>query len=212
MQETSRVHYLPLFLFLLWLAPLAQAQYIAVGGWGLFSQDLSTAPPAGAFGGPAQSEFSNTGILAVDAGIGFFPFLAAGLHYSYARPELFLRRGDAFGSSARADLGAHTLTFEARVRTPQIAGFRLYGLGGVGFSRFALDVKQAVEIPFPGGAPDNVLSAVASVGGGIEKSVAPLVHLKLEARDYITPISEQFFRPGGTWHRTAIIGGIVLGR
>lgn len=212
MHERNRARRLLLLLFLVWLAPLAHAQYIAVGGGGLFSQDLSSAAPAGTVGGPARSEFSNSGILAVDAGIGFLPFLAAGLHYSYARPELFLRRGDAFGSSARVDLSAHTLTFEARLRTPQIAGFRLYGLAGAGFSRFALDVKQAVEIPFPGGAPDNILSAVGSVGGGIERSVAPLVHLKLEARDYITPISEKFYRPGGTWHRTAIIGGILLGR
>ena len=204
-----RAHYL--FLFLMMTLP-AHAQYIAVGGGGMFSQDLSSAPPAGTVGGSARSEFSNSGILAVDAGMGFFPFLAAGLHYSYARPEMFLRRGDAFGSSARVDLSAHTLTFEARLRAPEIAGFRLYGLGGVGFSRFALDVKQAVEIPFPGGAPDNVLSAVASVGGGIEKSVAPLVHLKFEVRDYITSISEKFYRPGGTWHRTAVLGGIVLGR
>jgi len=210
MAPMRKAHYLSLFL--LWFAPLAHAQYIAVGGGGLFPRDLSSAQADGAVGGPARAEFSNTGILAVDAGFGFLPFLAAGLHYSYARPELFLRRGDAFGSSARMDLGAHTLTFEGRLRTPEIAGFRLYGLAGVGFTRFALDVKQAVEIPFPGGAPDNVHSAVFAVGGGIEKSVAPLVHLKLEARDYITPISEQFFRPGGTWHRTAIIGGIVLGR
>lgn len=201
-----------LVLFLLLLAPPVHAQYIAVGGGGLFSRDLNSGQAGGVVGGPARSEFSNSGILAVDAGVGFFSLLTAGLHYSYARPELLLRRGDAFGSSARVDLSAHTLTFEGRLRTPQIAGFRLYGLAGVGFTRFALDVREAVETPFPRGAPDNVLSAVFPVGGGIEKSLTPLVHLKLEVRDYITPVSERFFQPGGAWHRTAIIGGIVLGR
>ena len=158
------------------------------------------------------ADFTKSGILAVDAGIGFFPFLSGGLHYSFARPELFLRRGDAFGSSARVDLSAHTLTFDGRFRTPQVAGFRLYALAGAGFTRFTLDVKQTVEVPFPRGAPDTVLAPVGTFGGGIERSVAPFVHLKLEVRDYVTPISSQFFAPGGAWHRVSAIGGIVLGR
>ena len=206
------------FIFLLavcWLAgsaPRAHTQFIAVGGGGLLPQNLSAPPPAGRVGGPAGADFSRSGILAVDAGIGFFPFLTGGLHYSFSRPELFLRRGDAFGSSARVDLGAHTIAFDGRFRTPQVAGFRLYALAGVGFTRFHLNVKQAVEVPFPRGAPDNVLTPVGTFGGGIERSIAPFLHLKLEARDYVTPISEQFFRPGGVWHRVAVIGGIVLGR
>ena len=198
-----------------WLAgsaPPARAQFIAVGGGGLLPQNLSAPATAGRVGGPASADFSRSGILAVDAGIGFFPFLTGGLHYSFSRPELFLRRGDAFGSSARVDLGAHTITFDGRFRTPQVAGFRLYALAGVGFTRFHLNVKQAVEVPFPRGAPDNVLTPVGTFGGGIERSIAPFLHLKLEARDYVTPISEQFFRPGGVWHRVAVIGGIVLGR
>lgn len=192
-------------------ASTAHAQYIAVGAGGLFPQDQSGAS-AGGIGGPALSDFGRSGLLAVDAGIGFLPFLGANLHYSYSSPSLVLRRGDAFGSSAVTDLGAHTLTFDARVHTPHFAGFRLYGLVGGGFTRFSVDVKQVVEIPFPGGDPDNVISPVFTMGGGIEKSVAPLVHLKLEARDYVTPISKDFYAPGGAWHRVAVIGGIVLGR
>jgi hypothetical protein len=163
-------------------------------------------------GGPALSDFGRSGLLAVDAGIGFLPFLGANLDYSYSSPSLVLRRGDAFGSSAVTDLGAHTLTFDARLHTPHFAGFRFYGLVGGGFTRFSVNLKQLVEVPFPGGDPDNVISPVFTVGGGIEKSVAPLVHLKLEARDYVTPISRDFFQPGGAWHRFAVIGGIVLGR
>lgn len=200
-----------LALLLTVFAPTARAQYIAFGAGGLFPQDQSGSP-AGGIGGLATSTFGNSGLLAVDAGIGFLPFLGAGLHYSYSSPQLVLRRGDAFGSSAVTDLGSHTLTFDARLHTPHFAGFRLYGLVGGGFTRFTLNVKQTVETPFPGGAPDNVLSPVFTMGGGIEKSVAPLVHLKLELRDYVTPISRDFFQPGGAWHRVAVIGGIVLGR
>ena len=189
----------------------ARAQYIAFGAGGLFPQDQS-GDAAGGVGGPALSEFGNSGLLAVDAGIGFLPFLGAGLHYSYSSPSLLLRRGDAFGSSAITDLGAHTLTFDARLHTPHFAGFRLYGLVGGGFTRFSVDVKQVVEVPFPGGDPDKVISPVFTVGGGIEKSVAPLVHLKFEARDYVTPISKNFYAPGGAWHRVAVMGGIVFGR
>ena len=190
---------------------IAHAQYIAFGAGGLFPQDQS-GDGASSIGGLATSDFGRSGLLAVDAGIGFLPFLGAGLHYSYSSPELVLRRGDAFGSSAKADLGSHTLTFDARLRTPHIAGFRLYGLAGGGFTRFTVNLKQVVEDPFPSGEPDNVLSPVFTLGGGIEKSVAPLVHLKLEVRDYVTPISRDFFHPGGAWHRVAVIGGIVFGR
>ncbi|MBI1955855.1 MAG: hypothetical protein HYS38_05630 [Acidobacteria bacterium] len=212
-----------LILFFVGVVPVARGQYLAIGGGGVFSQDLSsesqilplastqpTQIPISV--GSGHSNFTASGLLAVDAGIGFFPLFSAGLHYSYARPELSLTRGDFFGSSALVNLSAHTLTFDARLRTPEIVGYHLYGLLGGGFSRFTLDVKRQVEVPFPGGAPDDALSPVFTFGGGIEKSVSPLVRLKLEVRDYVTGVSETLFRPGGAWHRVAVIGGIVLGR
>ena len=212
-----------LILFFVGVVPAARGQYLAIGGGGVFSQDLSSesqilplASPqptqAPIAPGPGQSNFTASGLLAVDAGIGFCPLFSAGLHYSYARPELSLTRGDFFGSSALVNLSAHTLTFDARLRTPEIIGYHLYGLLGGGFSRFTLDVKRQVEVPFPGGAPDDALSPVFTFGGGIEKNVSPLVRLKFEVRDYVTGVSETLFRPGGAWHRVAVIGGIVLGR
>ena len=213
-----------LILFFVGVVPSARGQYLAIGGGGVFSQDLSSESQILPLAnpqptqvpiiqpGPGHSNFTASGLLAVDAGIGFFPLFSAGLHYSYARPELSLTRGDFFGSSALVNLSAHTLTFDARLRTPEIVGYHLYGLLGGGFSRFTLDVKRQVEVPFPGGAPDDALSPVFTFGGGIEKSVSPLVRLKFEVRDYVTGVSETLFRPGGAWHRVAMIGGIVLGR
>ncbi|MBI4463405.1 MAG: hypothetical protein HY647_01765, partial [Acidobacteria bacterium] len=176
-----------LLLFFLGVVPAAHGQYLAIGGGGVFSQDLSSESQAD------RANFTASSLLAVDAGVGFFPLLSAGLHYSYARPELSLVRGDAFGSSALVNLRAHTLTFDARLRTPEIIGYHLYGLLGGGFSRFTLDVKRQVEVPFPGGAPDDALSPVFTYGGGIEKSVAPLVRLKFEVRDYVTGVSATLF-------------------
>jgi hypothetical protein len=98
------------------------------------------------------------------------------------------------------------------MRTPEAFGFRVYGLVGGGFTRFTVNVKQVVETPFPEGVPDNVISPVFTFGGGIEKSVFPLLRLKFEVRDYMTAISKDFFSPGGSWHRLAVFGGIVLGR
>ncbi len=190
---------------------VSHAQYIAIGVGGSFPQD-QIAAGIGSVGEPARSDFGNSGLLAFDAGIGFLPFLGAGLHYSYSSPELVLRRGDAFSSAAISDLGAHTLTFDSRLRLPEVGGFRLYGLAGGGFTRFTVNLKQIVEVPFPRGDPDNVISPVFSIGAGIERSIGPLVRLKFEVRDYVTPISRDFFEPGGTWHRMAFIGGIVLGR
>jgi opacity protein-like surface antigen len=122
-----------------------------------------------------------------------------------------IQRGDAFGSSAEVELSAHTVTFDTHVRTPSAFSFRLYGLAGAGVTRFGVDVKREVEIPFPGGAPDNITSFVFTYGGGVERHLHQLVHLRLEVRDYLTPVSKQLYEPGGTWHRLAVIGGITIG-
>ncbi|MBI4442393.1 MAG: hypothetical protein HY649_03335 [Acidobacteria bacterium] len=198
--------------FIISLAVPARAQFISIGGGELFSQDLRSEAQPGLVGGPARSEFDRSGLLAVDVGFPVLPFLGAGLHYSYSRPALFLQRGDAFGSSAQLQLRSHTLTFDARLRTPQAFGVRLYALAGIGLSRFNLDVQQLVEVPFPGNTPEGILSPVFAFGGGVEKTIFPMIRVKLEVRDYVTPISEDLFRPGGGWHRVAVIGGIVLGR
>lgn len=189
------------FVILLTLA--AQAQFVSVSGGGVVTQDRNAT---------ARADFSASPILAVDAGLPIFPFVTGGVHYSYSRPELSLFRGDAFGSRATVGLQANTLTFDARVHTPQFSGWRLYGLAGVGLTRFGLNVKQQLETPFPGGAPNSVTSPVFTYGGGVERSVLPLVRLKFEVRDYLTGISQRFFPPGGTFHRTSVVGGIVFGR
>lgn len=194
------------------VAPIASAQFISVSGGGLFPQSLSSSAPAGRVGGADRADFSNPLIVAVDGGIGFLPFLGVGVHYSHARPELTLRRGDAFGSSAIVDLSANTLTFDARLHTPRFFGFRGYAFAGAGFTRFSLNVKSQVEVPFPKGVPDSLTAPVGTFGGGVEKKLFPLLAGKLEVRDYLTPIPDTLFLPGGMWHRVAIFGGIVLGR
>ena len=214
-------------LVLVFSANFGRAQFISFGGGGMIARDLkddTTAsgaiipvisfgpPPNLAVRGTDRADFSSGPIMTIDAGTGLLPFLTGGLHYSYARPDLALKRGDAFGSSAQVDLGAHTLTFDTRFRTPHYAGYRLFGQLGAGFTRFSLAVKEAVEVPFPGGAPDKTLSPVLTYGGGVERSISPLLHLKLEVRDYLTGVSDQLYRPRGASHRIAITAGIVIGR
>ena len=199
---------------LLLMPTLAPAQYFSVGVGGLFSQGRSAAlanPLAGNVLGTASADFSKTGILTLDAGTSVLPFMTAGVHYSFSRPELTLRRGDAFGSSAVADLNAHTLTFDARLRAPRVVGLRPYGLAGVGFTRFNMSVRNQVEVAFPGGA-GSVTSPVFTFGAGVERKLLPLVGAKLEVRDYLSPLSEKFYQPGGSWNRVAVIVGLVLGR
>ncbi len=186
----------------------AHAQFVSVSGGGVVTQDRT----ASAGLGTARADFSSSPIVAADAGLPIFPLVTGGVHYSYSRPGLSLFRGDAFGSRAEVGLQANTLTFDARVHTPQFSGWRLYGLAGVGFTRFTLDVNQQVESPFPSGAPNSVTSPVFTYGGGLERKVVPLVRLKLEVRDYLTGLSNRFFTPGGTFHRTAVLGGVVFGR
>jgi len=75
-----------------------------------------------------------------------------------------------------------------------------------------LNVKNQTEVPFPGGTPGNITSPVFTYGGGVEKKLVPLVRARFEVRDYLTPISDQLFRPGGSWHRVGVVAGVVLGR
>ncbi|MEE8177211.1 MAG: outer membrane beta-barrel protein [Acidobacteriota bacterium] len=193
------------------VAQLAQGQFLGIGGGGLFSKDLGGGTAAGPVPGSARSEFGNGRIFTLDVGTRVYPYVSSGLHYSFSSADMLLVRGDAFGSSAEAELSAHTITFDTRVRTPSAKRFRFYGLAGVGITRFGLDVKSELEVPFPGGAPDNVTSFVITYGAGFERHLRQLVHLRLEVRDYQTFISDQLFQPGGAWHRVAVIGGITVG-
>ena len=167
---------------------------------------------AGTIGGIARADFNHAPIVAFDAGMGFLPFLGAGVHYSYSRPGVELRRGDAFGSSATLDLGGHIVTFDARVHTLRFSGFRAYGFAGAGVSRFNITVKSQVEVPFPKGVPDTLTAPVVTFGGGLEKKFFPLLSWKAEVRDYVTTIPSQLYKPGGAWHRVVVLGGVVLGR
>lgn len=200
----------PTLLFF-WIAPLAQGQFLGVGGGGLLPQDLTGENAAEAVSRPPRSEFSNGGIFTLDAGLRRFRYGTAGFHYSFSSTGLHLERGDAFGSSAEIGLTAHTITADLRARAPSAYRFRFFGLAGAGLTRFGLEVKRAVEVPFPGGAPAGFTSFVFTYGAGVERHLHQLLHLRLEARDYLTPVSEQLFRPGGLWHRVVIIGGFTLG-
>lgn len=197
-------------LLFLCLPGTAGAQFVGLGGGRLLSQNLADDATAGAFGTP-RAESETGGIFALDVGFRRFKNIVLGVHYSSSGADLRIERGDAFGSRADVELKAHTFTFDTRVRTPSAFSFRLYGLAGAGLTRFGLDVKQEVENPFPGGAPDHITSFVLTYGGGVERHLHQLVHLRLEVRDYLTPASEQLFAPGGSWHRLAVIGGITIG-
>ena len=202
-----------LFLLSLLMVPAASAQYVAVTAGGLFPQDLSGATRAGNFTGTAHADFDHASSIGAEAGFGFLPFLGIDLHYSYSKPGATLQRGDLLGSSAKLDLSIHTLTLDLRVHAP--AAFRLkpFGFVGGGFSRFSLDVKQQVEVPFPNGIPSNLYGPVISYGGGFDYKFLPLIGTRLEIRDDVTPIvSNKIFQPEGSWHRLGVSVGVVLGR
>ena len=196
-----------LLLLLLCLSSAAHAQFLGIAGGRNFPQDLGR-PSSGA---SPRSEFGHGGFFSLDVGLPAFRFVTMGVHYSSSGSDLRLERGDAFGSRADAHLSAKTVTFDTRVRSPFVSSFRFFGLGGAGVTHFGLDVNQAVENPFPGGAPGGLTSFVFTYGGGIERHLRQLAHLRIEVRDYVSPVSTQLYRPGGLWHRVAVIGGITIG-
>ena len=193
-------HFLVLFLYV----PSAQAQFIGFAGGGNLPRDLGQ-------GSLETSDFDNSGYFAVDVGLRRIGLVTMGVHYSSAGSDLRLDRGDALGSSAELDLSHKTVTFDTRVRSPFVSSLRFFGLAGAGVTRFGVDVKQAVENPFPQGVPGGITSFVFTYGGGVERHLHQLVHLRFEVRDYVSPVSDQIYRPGGLWHRLAVSGGITIG-
>ena len=193
------------FLFLLLLcASSAYAQFVGIAGGRNLPLDLGR-------GSSERSEFPHGGYLALDFGMRAFPLVNMGVHFSLAGSDLRLARGDAPGSRADVGLSAKTVTFDTRLRSPFVSSFRFFGLAGAGVARFGLNVQQAVENPFPQGAPGGITSFVFTYGGGIERHLHQLVHLRFEVRDYVSPVSTQLYRPGGLWHRVAVSGGITIG-
>ena len=201
----------PKFFSLLCLAlgiiPAAQAQFVGIGGGRLLARDLGR----GAKVGSPRSEFRGGGLFALDVGFHRFPHGILAVHYSTAGADLSLARGDTLGSSAEARVRSHTVTFDTRLRTPFVSSFRFFGLAGAGITRLGLDVKRETGTPFPGGAPGGFTAFVFTYGGGVERHLHQLVHLRVEVRDYRSPIPTELFRPGGLWGRAAVIGGITIG-
>ena len=193
-----------LLLLLLCISSSAQAQFVGIAGGRNLPLDLGRQSPE-------RSEFHNGGYFALDFGMRAFPLVNMGVHFSLAGSDLRLAPDDALGSRADVDLSAKTVTFDTRLRSPFVSSFRFFGLAGAGVTRFGLDVKQAVENPFPQGAPGGITSFVFTYGGGIEHHLHQLVHLRFEVRDYVSPVSTQLYRPGGLWHRVAVSGGITIG-
>jgi len=196
-----------LLVWLLCVSSAAQAQFLGIAGGRSFPQDLGRASAQSS----PRSEFRHGGYFALDFGLRAFPFVNMGGHFSSSGSDLRMERGDTLGSRAEVRLSAKTVTFDTRVRSPFVSSFRFFGLAGAGVSRFGLDVRQAVENPFPGGAPGGATSFVFTYGGGVERHLRQLVHLRFELRDYLSPVSTQLYRPGGLWHRVAVVGGITIG-
>ena len=202
--------FLSFLCLVLGIIPAAQAQFVGIGGGRLLARDLARETPGGAAASP-RSEFRGGGMFALDVGFRRFPYGTMGVHYSSASAALSLQRGDALGSGAEAKVRSHTVTFDTRLRSRFVSSFRFFGLAGAGVTRLGLDVKREVGTPFPDGPPGGFTAFVFTYGGGVERHLHQLVHLRVEVRDYRSPIPSELFRPGGLWGRAAVIGGITIG-
>ena len=189
------------------------AQYLGIGLGRSFGTDLNAAASSTPSAlNPLSAGLRDSNVLTIEAGGSFLRYLRSGIHYGYARPEAFLSRGDAFGSRAELQLRAHVLTFDIGLRTPELAGLRLFGVAGAGVGRFNIEVLDQVEVPFPSGPPDSLVVPVLAYGGGVEQEFLPGVRWKAELRDEWTSAPEDLFRPGGSWHRVLLSAGLVFGR
>ncbi len=202
--------YFLFFILFFLIAPAAPAQFVGIGGGWHAPGDFSNPAASQEFAG-GEARFDRGGIFSLDAGTRLFPFVRGGVHYSRSTAVLDLRIEDAFGSRAEADLEASTVTFDLRAVTPSAASFRLFGFGGAGFSRLTLTANEVVENPFPGGIGDTRTALVYTYGGGIERHLHQLVHLRFEVRNYRSSTPDFILRSDGGWDRVAFIAGITIG-
>jgi hypothetical protein len=165
------------------------AQYVGVAAGGVFSQRPSNSDNVG-----------GSFLVAADAGLPLLPFLSAGMHYSFAKPDLTPQISIPVLGAVR--LTAHTLTFDARLHTPEFGGWRAFGLAGAGMTRFNAGASALPTLSV------STTEGVFTFGGGFEKRFAPLWRAKFEVRDYVT---SSFFS-SDPWHRVAVTFGVVFGR
>jgi hypothetical protein len=59
-------------LALLVLAPIVEAQHVAISGGGVFMPYLSSPPRSGTVGGLERADFGDSPMLAIDAGVFLF--------------------------------------------------------------------------------------------------------------------------------------------
>jgi hypothetical protein len=192
------------------LSPLpARAQYGAITLGGQVGSSI-VAPTAA--GGQTEVDFEAEKVLGLDFGWGPSRYFGFVVHYSHATPEVTLRRGDAIGSSATADVSTHTLTLDGRIHSPTFARFRLYGFVGGGLSRFNVDIQEQVELPFPDGVPDSLVAPVLTYGGGVERIFFPYLRWRMEVRNDVSALPEEFVPGDHRWNRTQAVAGLVIGR
>jgi hypothetical protein len=162
--------------------------------------------------GAARADFDTATVFGVGFGWGPIPYAGLQAYYSHATPELTWSRGDALGSRAVADISTHTLTLEGRIHTPTFARFRLYGFVGGGASRFNVDIKEQLEVPFPGGEPDSVVSSVLTYGGGVERIFFPYLRWRLEVRNNVSDLPDELLLGDRKWNRPQFAAGILIGK
>ncbi|SRR6266404_2127818 len=167
------------------LASAAHAQYVALGAGGVFNR-----------GSVSSNEITTPGIIAVEGGLPISKLLDGAVHYSFANPRI-----QQDSRYAPQDLPTHTLTFDARIHTPQLSGWRVFGLAGVGFAHFSSPGTSAV-------GPFSRTQPVFDYGGGVERKIAGPFKVRAEVRDYFTSA----FYTGSSWNRIAVTGSLVFGK
>jgi opacity protein-like surface antigen len=192
------------------IALAAPAQFVSIGS-GLHSPgDFSNVVASQDFDSE-EARFDRGRIFSLDVGTRLIPFIRGGVHYSRSTANLRLTRDNAFDSRAEADFQASIVTFDLRVVTPSAASLRLFGFGGAGFSRHTLTANEVMKNSFPGGIGDTRTALVYTYGGGIERHLHQLIHLRFEVRNYRSSTLDFISNSDGGWDRLAFIAGITIG-
>ena len=190
-----------------------QWQLGAAGGFGI-AKNLTVSSGSGS----ATTGFKGGLAASAFAGHHLYSHLAGEFRYTYRFGDLKLSSGGTeytFGGLMHAvhyDLQVYPSRRDAAVR-PFIAGgggVRLYRGTGTEhafqpLSSFAILTKT------------SEVTGLVTAGGGVQIKVAPHLYLRIEVRDYITPVPKQVLTPGprakiGGWvHDFTPLGGISFG-
>ena len=189
---------------------LAEGYIGAAAGYAAAKGHTVTAPA-----GSASTGFKSGAVLGAFAGHELYEYVSGEMRYLYRFSDMKLSSGGTdFSFGGHSHAVHYDLLMFTRDRQAPVRPFAAVG-GGVRYYR-GTGVEHAVQplSDFAILTKTSEVEGLLTAGGGVQVKLAPKAFLRLEFRDYITPVPKQVITPvpgaklGGWVHDFTFLGGI----